>query len=39
MKREIMNASIQEVANLFKNLRKDGFTIEQIEEMIFEQNH
>lgn len=36
MKVEIMNASIQEVAKLFKKLREEGFTLEQIEKMIFE---
>lgn len=36
MKGELMNASIQQVANLFKKLKEEGFTLDQIEKMIFE---
>ena len=36
LKDKLLNTSIQQVADIFKKLKNDGFTLKEIEQMIFE---
>lgn len=35
LKEKILNSNVQQVAELFEKLKKDGFSIEEIKELIF----
>ena len=36
MKEKILNSTIQQVANYFEQLKKEGYSLEEIQKMIFE---